>query len=319
MSILRFAWFRIGAAFYFSATIFLSSLAIISQIQDSGIIEKRIVLIIGLSLLFCHFILYSVVLSIRNEKRFISVFSISSVVILLSILGVGLIFNVDYFRSSFHAVSALFLIFLYKRDLVFRNSKNENKNKERIRFLYNITLIISIAGLCWVFFYGYHGIILRSPGAGNWMIFNLYTTGIIFISVDALLYMKSSLFNQVKIGTDSFSINGNDFTMLLSIKDIEVLRCFVKNNNQQTNCSEITAALAENSSTPQPDCAVCIKEKYKATLCADYKRLYNQILKIKKILETMNIGTILSPKNKMNITSEGWVLRIFEDVRIHLQ
>lgn len=317
MSILRNSWMRFGVAFYFSATILLSSLAIFSTTDEVSPAYNSDPLVIGICLMIFFFGLYIYLLNCNRTKDYIRRYILLSLLIILSILGVGIFLYTDYLRSAFHAICGLYLILLYKQDFF----RQMTINKDRMKFLLYLTLFISIAGLGWIILYGYYGIILRAPGAKNWILFNLYSLGYLFIGLDAVFFMKSKLNTQVRITPDSLFIDDNDYTQLLGQKDIQVLRLFVQNNQYKTSCSIISKELLldknENGTTKLIDCKTCIREKQKATLCPNYKRIYNQILKIKKFLETMGIGTILSPQNKMNITREGWILRIFENIRIN--
>ena len=53
-----------------------------------------------------------------------------------------------------------------------------------------------------------------------------------------------------------------------------------------------------------------------SVLCPKYKNIYNRILDIKKLFESLGIGTIISPDNKRNILTEGWKLRFFDDIQV---
>jgi len=54
---------------------------------------------------------------------------------------------------------------------------------------------------------------------------------------------------------------------------------------------------------------------YLVSFYTKYKNIYNRILDIKKLFESLDIGTIISPDNERNILTEGWKLRFFDDIR----
>lgn len=317
MSILRYAWIRAGVSLYFSASVFLSAIVMKGIHPESYFVGKPDPLVIGLILMAVFFGLFAVLLNMKNEELYSRVFIISSIVIMTSILAVGVFLYFNFLRIAFHAAAQLYLIYLYKHEIFGR----KKRKKESLRVIYFITLFITAASLAWVFFFGYHGIILNAPTAKPWMILNLYTIGIVFISLDAILSLYKKMYRQVLITADSLLVDNHDFTQLLGQKDLEVLSVIANRPSGNVSCASILEKLSPEND-PQAikeKCETCIREKYKATLCPDYKRIYNQILKIKNILETMRIGTILSPENKMNITREGWTLLMFAGVRIQLQ
>ena len=295
----------------------LSSLAIFSTSDKVSLANNSNPIFIGICLMIFFFGLYIYLLNCNRTKDYFRRYILLSLIIMLCILSVGIFFYTDYLRSAFHAICGLYLILLYKQDFF----RQMTINKDRMKFLFAFTLYISIAGLVWVILYGYYGIILKAPGTKNWILFNLYSLGYLFIGLDAVFFMKSKLFTQVRITSDSLFIDDIDYSQLLGQKDIQVLRLFIQNNQYKTSCSVISKELLldknENGIIKLIDCETCIKEKQKATLCPYYRRIYNQVLKIKKFLETMGIGTILSPQNKMNIIRDGWILHIFENIRIN--
>ncbi len=63
-------------------------------------------------------------------------------------------------------------------------------------------------------------------------------------------------------------------------------------------------------------CARCVEEPLKATGCRTYRRIYKRVNDIRKLLEALEIGTILNPDNKMKVVERGWKLRLFDDVRV---
>jgi hypothetical protein len=68
---------------------------------------------------------------------------------------------------------------------------------------------------------------------------------------------------------------------------------------------------------PAIDCDRCLEERWTASNCAAYRNLKNRISATKKYLELLQIGTIVPvSENTRDIKETGWLLRLFDDVRI---
>jgi len=265
-----------------------------------------------------HAVIYGFILNITKKRLFFAVFIWGACLILGSIIFAGIALDQNFLRSVFHSSAALFIIFLFRRELF----PFKKKSKENLKILYVCAIFFGVAGIIWVFVYGFYAIILESSHAANWIFFNIYTLGILLAGLNAIIFTRSELFTHVRISSNSILIDDHDYTQLLSQKDVFILRLFAEADDRRMNCAQIIHALSENASEnggfQPPNCEMCLRKKYKATQCSSYRLLYNQILKIKKIIETMNIGTIVPPENKLNITREGWVFKLFENVRLNI-
>jgi hypothetical protein len=312
MYVINHAWVQLCVALYFAATVLLSSFAVYGSPDFVPALAPDPVLI-GCLLAGFHFILYALAFSVKKRRFFFTVYVFAAILVMASIISMAILINIDYLRSAFHALGALYLIFLYKKERFSATAWT----KERVKVLYYFTMIMGLAAAAWVFVFGYHGIILAAPGTANWMVFNLYTLGILLIALNALLYTRSSMLLQVRVSFRGIVIDGKDYAPLLGKNDILIIRLFIRDPERRTTCAAILRELG--GPVRARACVSCRSEKHKATLCRNYRSLYNQILKIKKFLETMEIGTILPPRNKMNVTRDGWVLRLFEGVRLTSQ
>ena len=87
---------------------------------------------------------------------------------------------------------------------------------------------------------------------------------------------------------------------------------FIRFSPKGIRCMDLQKFLNGDSE----ECSLCLESTAKASQCKRYKTLYNRILSIKKILETFEIGTFISPDNKRDILSQGWKLRLFDDVKV---
>ena len=318
MYLLRYLWARACIALYFSISVLLASIEI-SGTRPAGASGQFSPFWVALILMPLHLAIYAVLLNVRKELFFRRAFLPASGLAVAGILAAGIFVDSDFLRTTFHVLASLYVIFLYRKDL-FPWSRGPRSNT---RFLFWFSLLMAFAGFAWVLVYGFYGLVLRTSGAVYWMLFNLYTIGILIVGLNAIMYTRQALFTQVRVTASSLEVDGRDCTMLLGRKDLLLLRIFIQEPGRHATCARIIEGLASGEDgaeeSARAQCYECIMEKHKATLCPSYRRVYNQILKVKKILETMDIGTIVPPKNKMNVTVDGWVLRIFENVHLHYQ
>ena len=135
-----------------------------------------------------------------------------------------------------------------------------------------------------------------------------------------LLKFRSRMYRRVYITSNKIMIDNYDFTKFLGKVNLNIIHSFILNQNKNITCSLLISCLSngdqDNPSLNKWDCEECLNRESKVTLCPKYKTIYNRILDIKKLFESLEIGTIISPENKMNILTEGWKLRFFDDIRV---
>jgi len=319
MYLRRYVWARICVALYFSCSVLLASLTILEtqHVRLPGHFLSPLLVAIALTPL--QFVLYAALLNIRREAIFRKLFPIASGFALAGTIAAGIFSNPEYLRSAFHGVASLYIIFLYRRDPKGKDRGGSFNNK----FLYRFSLIVAAAGFIWVIIYGFYGVVLHALGTESWMIFNGYTVGVIVIGLNAILQLKRASYTEVRVSASSFHVDGHDFTGLFGQKDLLLLNIFVSREDRHATCAQIMDELSlpelRAGHLGSTDCQTCVRDRQKATRCSSYRRVYNQVLKVKKILESMDVGTVNPPKNKMNVKTDGWVLRIFENVRLERQ
>ena len=135
-----------------------------------------------------------------------------------------------------------------------------------------------------------------------------------------MLKLRSRMYRRVFITHNTIRIDNYNFTEFLGKVNLNIIHRFILNHNKNVTCSILNSSLTDreqnNNSTNKWDCEECINSEGKVTLCPKYKTTYNRILDIKKLFESLEIGTVISPDNKMNILTEGWKLRFFDDIRV---
>lgn len=292
---------------------FFAGIAISSALNNEN--NSSLYFSVGICLSVFQCAAYLFVLHI-SSKRFVVYFLICGFLILFGQISVGFLFDKSFFKVAFITLGQLYILSLYRSKDIYK----ESPSKDITRFLILTTSLWIIAAMIWMLMLGYNIIFRKMPGASYWMLFNLNSAFNILIGIDALLVLFQSLHTRFSISDNKVAINGIDYTPLLSKNDRDILMLFAKEKSHRINCSAILQKQTDGMSDENREiCASCIETRQKATLCKHYKRIYNQINKIKKFLETMRVGTILSSQNKMDITKDGWTLHVFENVRFSLE
>ncbi len=135
-----------------------------------------------------------------------------------------------------------------------------------------------------------------------------------------LLKFRSRMYRRVYISSNKIMIDYYDFTKFLGKVNLNIIHSFILNQNKNITCALLSESLIDRKQTNNLEskwnCKECHTKESKVTLCPKYKTIYNRILDIKKLFESLEIGTIISPDNKRNILTEGWKLRFFDDIRV---
>lgn len=271
-------------------------------------------LILGGTATAVHLAAYGGLLLTRRKQILRAAFVPVSAVVVLTVAGAGL-FHLDFFRSAFHALASCYIIFLYHR----RYLPWAATGKAGSRAINWFSSAMLVVGLMWVLVHAYAGIILQSSAAEYWVAFNLYTVGLLGIGLVVLLRVSHDPGVRVTISPDSLTADGRDYTGLLGTTDLRLLSYLANAPDRHVTCADIVVALngvQAGADAVAEDCRRCISSHEKASLCPHYRRTYNQVLKIKRTIEALGIGTIVAPPNKMNITTDGWALKLHENVHL---
>ncbi len=269
---------------------------------------------LGLLLATLHFAVYLAILG-AGRGTFVKTYTAGAFVLALSTLLLALLVYEDLLRSMFHVIGACMLILAFRYEY-FRIPGNRRENAKTLMY---ILVCVEVCISVWVLVHAVYGLLLLAESARKWVLLNAYTAGYLFFGVLAIKSSRDLMNRRVVLNRESLTIDEVDYTPLLGSTDLRVLALFARFPGKAITCAAILADSAEKPADREAltrACADCFAEHHKATLCADYKRIYNQILKIKKILETLRVGTIVQPQNKMDIITEGWTLEVFQSVTI---
>ncbi len=184
---------------------------------------------------------------------------------------------------------------------------------------------LGIAGLClfllyglWIMMMGYAISTRTEPRPLEAILYNSYNVVLDFILMvlSRTVYLRSLRTLELKPG--GVFLDGAPVDAVLGEQETSVLRALIAEPERRLACARLQALLDEaKPGRHRPEgCADCSPKDAKATLCSGYRGLYNRIFAIKRLLEFLEVGTILAPENKFEILSVGWKLVLFEGVRV---
>jgi len=167
---------------------------------------------------------------------------------------------------------------------------------------------------CWIMLMGYAIATRQEPRWAESILYNIYTALLLSGLYLQITQLRAHLFRRVVIGADRIMIDQFDFTSYLRDTNLRIVIRLARHPGRNIRCADLVAdILPPGESSP---CFLCVHGSAKASRCPRYKTLYNRILEIKKLFESLEIGTVIYPENKMRIVEEGWKLRFFDDIRV---
>lgn len=272
-------------------------------------------LIIGLTFLFVGGVGFWLI-RIRRKNIFLIVYCFSFIVNAGGAAVLGLNLHRDYFTSFFQLILIYWLFFILKTELfTTRYSK-----KHFYTFLFILNTVIFSMALVWIMFMGYAISTRQEPRWEESLVYNAYNIALLFFLGAISLRLQLGRFRNVRIsGNDLYFDNWNFSRYFSDLEKAIIIRFFTAEGNITCGMLEDIIRKASNHDTEihsDWNCGECLERNYTATRCPKYKNLYNRILNIKKLFETLEIGAIIAPENKMRIKEEGWKLRLFDDIRV---
>jgi len=207
------------------------------------------------------------------------------------------------------------LVFFFRYEIIYKGVQESIQ----IRRMFGISVIVFVLWFLWLMMMGYAISTRQEPRWTESIIYNIYNSIIVFMLFLNVLKFRMKMFRRVYISDHSIRIDNYDFTEFLGSINLKIINAFLLNHNRNITCALLFTSLNNNANgdlSINADCETCISSGYKVTQCPKYKTIYNRILDIKKLFESLEIGTIISPDNKMKILQEGWKLRFFDDIRV---
>lgn len=252
----------------------------------------------------------------NRKKYFLSIFSLSFVLQLSLLVLCALFIHRDYFTMVFQLFLMYPLIFFFQYKIIFTGPQES----VHVRRMYYLSVIFFVLWFVWLLMMGYSIVTRQEPRWIESIIYNVYISVLLLMLFIHMLKLRSRMYRRVFISSGTIKIDDYDFTEFLGKVNLNIIRTFILYHNKNVTCSLLISCLndrnQDNTLINIHDCEECLSKERKVTLCPKYKTIYNRILDIKKLFESLEIGTIISPDNKMNILTEEWKLRFFDDIRV---
>ena len=260
-------------------------------------------------------VIYYLLLAIKDSLRFIILFCLSFIIIEAGTLVSAAMAHKDFFSHLFQVIIVYWLIFFFRNDLFF----SSHRQKTFYTGLIWINTIIFAVFSVWLIFMGYAVVTQQEPRWAESIIYNAYNLLLVILLGVSSLRLQLKRFRRLRITDDKLFIDSRDFSGLFNSTEKDLILEFVRTGDSIT-CADIVKKYSSNDKKTGKNikwnCGECIDNNFTASQCPKYKKIYNNVLNIKKIFETLEIGTIISPSNKMKIKESGWKLRLFDDVRV---
>jgi len=257
-------------------------------------------------------------LCLITERRsfFIVLFSVSFALFASLAVILGIFYHRDYFTISFQLVFIYYVLFLLKIEF-FRSRLG---SMLLYQGLFIFSLIAAVIFLVWISLMGYAIATRQEPRWIESLLYNIYNIMLTLILVWAAFQVKLKLYTRVELTHNSVIIDGQyDLSKKFGRIELDIVKLFFTRIDRPVTCSELLEYLKRHNEYykhKEVTCGECIEKDFKATSCGYYKNFYNRILEIKKQLELFEVGTIISPENKLAIKQSGWKFRAFVNVRI---
>ena len=265
---------------------------------------------------FVSSLIFVVPLLWPQKKHFYLVLSLSFAFQICLLVLYSVFIHVDFLTMIFQLFIMYPLIFFFQYKVVFSGPQEIIYSRR----MYILSVILFVLWSLWVLMMGYALVTRQEPRWAESIIYNIYILSLILMLFIHLLKFRSRMYRRVFITSSTIRIDNYDFTEYLGKVNLNIIHTFILNHNENVTCSLLISCLSDvsqnSTSSNKWDCEECLNSESKVTLCPRYKTIYNRILDIKKLFESLEIGTIISPENKMKILTEGWKLRFFDDIRV---
>ena len=263
----------------------------------------------------CAYLVYRALIRIRTVGTFAVYGTIVIVVMQVATVALAILVNRDYFTAFFSNIASWCVLFLYWIAGFPRNAIQP----EIRRGIGTTFLVAFILFTIWIFLMGYAIATRQEPRPIESLTYNAYNSlaafGILLLSRTLIIRSyRTLLISPEAIYIDNRAIDGISGTV-----GAKILRTLYSAPGRKCTCKELftlTRGKRQRTAIDTCPCDTCVPEQAKATHCAAYRSVYNRVLDLKKLIEFIEVGTILSPTNKRDIVTHGWKLALFEGVRV---
>jgi hypothetical protein len=190
----------------------------------------------------------------------------------------------------------------------------EHRRAHRRLLITVLSVTIWIAVLVWIILMSYSIVVRSEPRWAESTIYNIYNTGwLIFLYWSWNKYRIVSDIMRLLVTPSHVELNDIDITSIFGISRIRVFHTLLLywKRGYPLTCIEFNYNAGKTRS-----CLACKDGEGKASLCPNYKHLYNGILTLRKFLEAFHLGSIISPENKRHIIRTGWIFMPTKELQI---
>lgn len=241
-----------------------------------------------------------------------------SILCLLAVSGsivFGALVHRDYFSAVFQYILAFIALYFY--DL--RSRSPSEVHYETFRAVGRAGYVLFFFFTFWIMLMGYAISTRAEPRPIESIIYNCYNALLDIAILFSSRHLLLRSYRTLSLGAEgAVLLDGAPIDFVLGVAGLRVLRAFLASPERRATCADI-ARLAEGSGKRKTNCSDCASEEVKASLCPEYRATYNRVLELKKLLEFLEVGTIVPPQNKRRILIEGWRLALFPNVRLKLE
>jgi len=293
------------------------TLALRANVSSVDPCDSRLILDRGIPLAIAAFVAgwgsYYALMLIRKPGRFAVEGALTAGAIIAATSYFGIHHHRDYYSALFIDPIVLFCVILY-----WFQSRPAFLSKTGLKGLGMAGLGLFFLFSLWIMMMGYAIATRAEPRPTESILYNAYNVilALVLMVLSRTVYLKSRRSLELKPG--GVFLDGSPVDAVLGEQEIAVLRALIAAPERRLACSELQRLLddAKPGRRSPEGCATCAPKDSKATLCPGYRGLYNRVFAIKRLLEFLEVGTILAPENKFEILSVGWKLVLFEGVRV---
>ncbi|GAB6089205.1 hypothetical protein [Spirochaeta dissipatitropha] len=160
----------------------------------------------------------------------------------------------------------------------------------------------------WLIFMGYAIVTRSEPRWIESIAYNFLAMIILGILVASISILGEQINRVFMLSGKDILLDDRNLGDYFTGKEKEILESFARAPEHQLNCSELLGGQIDT-------CRQCLDEGWTATHCKGYRNLKNQITLVKKYLELLEIGTLVTVSdNYRENKRRGWKLRFFDDV-----
>lgn len=258
------------------------------------------------------YLLFSVILSPQTDFRFIALFVASGLFLACISVAAGIHIHPDFFGSAFQYSFCMPVIWIYR----IWSTSNNHLQKHTSQTIARTGFILAAFYTEWIMLMGYAIVSRTEPRPIEAMIYNVYNVILVIILFISSRQISLRSMNTIEVHENALTINHRDIVSMAGQKKTMLLHAFATAPDRRLRCPEIQKISYPEQENSALDCPGCLSSQTKAALCGRYRTTYNAILDLKKLLDFLEIGTIVASENRRNILTEGWKLILFENVKL---